>query len=175
VAKEDETVAKQDLATIRAGYRELRRIFKHGLSYPWKRYIAPSGILTRYTFHTDEAADVTVCVLTSRNDWLMCLWSLASFYRFSDLRLPLLIYSDGTLTSRHLQRIRSVFPHARVVDPVKAEAAGRETLSEFPNCPSSVWTSRAREELSTYRSSASQNRFLCLIQTFYFSGVLRSL
>jgi hypothetical protein len=129
-----ETVAKQDLATIRAGYRELRRVLEHGPSYLWRRYVAPGGILKRCTFHTDEVADVTVCVLTSSIDWLMCLWSLASFYNFSGLRLPLLIYSDGTLKSASIAQIKSVFPNARIVDPAEAEASGRQILSEFPNC-----------------------------------------
>ena len=127
-------MAKEDLATIRAGYRELRRVLKHGPGYPWRRYIAPADILKRITFHTDEVADVTVCVLTSRTDWLMCLWSLASFYNFSGLRLPLLIYSDGTLKTPHIARIKDVFPNARIVDPMAADAAVQQALSGFPKC-----------------------------------------
>jgi hypothetical protein len=119
---------------MRAGYREVRRVIRHGPSYPWRRYVAPARILKGIRIRTDEAADMTVCALTSRNDWLMCLWALVSFYRFSEVRLPLLIYSDGSLNKRHAERIRSVFPDARIVDPVMADAAVAGTLAAYPNC-----------------------------------------
>ena len=51
-----------------------------------------------------------------------------------DLRLPVLIYSDGTLESAHKERIRRVFPDARIVDPVVADRLVPDKLSEFPNC-----------------------------------------
>jgi hypothetical protein len=125
-------VSKQNLATIRAGYREVRRVIKHGPSYPWRRYFAPDKILNMHRIETDEAADLTVCVLTSRGDWLMCLWALVSFYKFSGLRLPLLIYGDGTLNSDHTEHIRRIFPNARIVEPANVEVSDR--LSKFPNC-----------------------------------------
>lgn len=127
-------MAKQNLATLRICYRELRRLAKHGPSYPWRRYIAPAKILKGSPIHTKESAETTLCVLTSRSDWLMCLWSLASFYRFSGLHLPLLIYSDGTLNGRHAGRIRSVFPNARIVDPAAVDATVEKALAGFPLC-----------------------------------------
>jgi hypothetical protein len=127
-------VEKSNLAKIRAGYREVRRVLKFGPSYPWRRYVAPATILKTRAIHTDEAADVTVCVLTSRHDWLMCLWSLVSFYHFSGLTLPLLIYSDGSLKSTHTGRIREVFPNAKVVDPAGADTVVLKPLAAFPNC-----------------------------------------
>jgi hypothetical protein len=127
-------VGTQKLAILRAGYREMRRIAKHGPHYPVERYIAPAKILNRYEIQTDESGDLTLCVLTSRNDWLMCLWSLVSFLIFSGLRVPLLIYSDGTLKSSHIKRIKSVFPNARIVDPSTTDDFVEQVLSEFPNC-----------------------------------------
>jgi hypothetical protein len=127
-------LAKQNLATLRAGYREVRRVIRYGPSYPWCRYVAPARILKGSSVDTDESGDITVCVLTSRNDWLMCLWSLASFYQFSGLRLPLLIYSDGTLKVRHAERIKNIFPNARIVDPEIADATVVKALAEFPLC-----------------------------------------
>jgi hypothetical protein len=127
-------VGKPYLARTRAGYREVKRVIRHGPSYPWRRYVAPARILKGIRIHTEEAADMTVCALTSRHDWLMCLWALVSFYKFSGVRLPLLIYSDGSLKSHHAERIRSVFPNARIVDPATADAAVAGALAHFPNC-----------------------------------------
>ncbi|MGO9336310.1 MAG: hypothetical protein ACLPY1_02260 [Terracidiphilus sp.] len=119
---------------MKAGYREARRVIKHGPGYPWLRYVSPAQILKEASIHTGEAAEITVCVLTSRHDWLMCLWSLVSFYRFSGLRLPLLIYSDGSLSSGQMESIRTVFPDARIVEPANVNVEVSDKLSEFPNC-----------------------------------------
>jgi hypothetical protein len=107
---------------------------KHGPSYPWRRYIAPARILNTKAIRAETGADVTVCVLTSRNDWQACLWSLVSFFELSGLRLPLLVYGDGTLEGAPIARIKSVFPDARIIDPAAADAAVADSLSEFPNC-----------------------------------------
>jgi len=122
------------LATMKAGYREAKRVIKHGPSYLWRRYIAPARILNTQAIRAETAGDVTVCVLTSRNDWQACLWSLVSLYKFTGLQLPLLIYSDGTLESTHIARIKSIFPDARIIDPAAADAAVAGSLSRFPNC-----------------------------------------
>ena len=127
---------KNDLVRFRAGYREIRRIVKHGPTYPWQRYVAPARILKTKSIHTDIAGDVTICVLTSRKDWQACLWALVSFYELSGLRLPLLIYSDGTLAARHIQHLARVFPEARIVTLAAAEAAVSNALSGYPNCMS---------------------------------------
>ena len=125
---------KTTLATMKAGYREAKRVIKHGPSYPWRRYIAPAKILNTRAIRAETAGDVTVCVLTSRNDWQPCLWSLVSFYELTGLRLPLLIYSDGSLDSTHIGRIKSIFPDARIIDPAAADAAVAGSLARFPNC-----------------------------------------
>lgn len=124
----------QHLKTVRAGYREIKRVIRHGPGYPYRRYVAPARILKGIRVQTDEHGDITVCVLTSRYDWQMCLWALVSFYKFSGLRLPLLIYSDGSLKGHHTDGIRSVFPNARIVDPAAADAAVTDALAAFPNC-----------------------------------------
>jgi hypothetical protein len=127
-------VPRQELATLRAGYREIKRLVKHGPSYPWRRYVAPAEILKAKAIHTDRSGEVTVCVLTSRRDWLSCLWSLVSFYEFSGLQLPLLIYSDGTLAESQLREMARVFPEARILSSAQGEAAVLNQLSGYPNC-----------------------------------------
>jgi hypothetical protein len=127
-------VAATYLVRMKAGYREVKRVFRYGPRYPWRRYVVPARILKGIRIHTAETGDITVCTLTSRNDWLMCLWALASFYKFSGVRLPLLIYSDGSLTSRHVAAIKGVFPNARIVDPAAADSVVVGALATFPNC-----------------------------------------
>ncbi len=127
-------MAKEKLAGLRAGYREVKRVMKHGPRYPWRRYIAPSAILKTRPVRTDKSGEVTVCVLTSSKDWLLCLWSLVSFYEFSGLRLPLLIYSDDTLSENHIRRMAKVFPDARIVDAAAAGSNIARRLADYPGC-----------------------------------------
>jgi len=119
---------------VRAWYREAKRVLRHGPSYPWRRYIAPARILNTQAITTATAGDVTVCVLTSRKDWKACLWALVSFYKLSGLRLPLLIYSDGTLGDYEIRHLAAVFPNARIVTSTAGEAAVSTVLSSYPNC-----------------------------------------
>src|SRR5271157_130526 len=119
---------------MKAGYREARLVIKHGPLYPWRRYIGPERILNTQAIRTKVEGHVTVCVLTSRKDWQACLWSLVSFYKLSGLRLPLLIYSDGTLGQHHIMHLARVFPDAKIVSSTARETAVSSALSGFPNC-----------------------------------------
>jgi len=122
------------LKSIRAGYREVKRVIRHGPGYPGLRYVAPTRILKAKAIETEISGDVTVCVLTSRKDWFACLWSLVSFYEFSGLRLPLLIYSDGTLEENHARQLAKVFPNARFIHSSVGESLVAKELSCYPNC-----------------------------------------
>jgi hypothetical protein len=57
-----------------------------------------------------------------------------SFYELSGLRLPLLIYSDGTLGVNQIRSMARVFPDARIVSPADTETAISAALSRYPNC-----------------------------------------
>jgi hypothetical protein len=120
--------------TMKAGYREVKRVIRHGLAYPWRRYVVSREVFYTDAIHTNTSGDVTVCVLTSSKDWLTCLWSLVSFYRFSGLKLPLLVYSDGTLRESHAQELTKVFPNARFIGSTEGASLVAEELSNYPNC-----------------------------------------
>src|SRR5208337_901720 len=55
-------------------------------------------------------------------------------YELSGLRLPLLIYSDGTLGEKHFRHLARVFPDARIVTPAAVETVISNVLSGYPNC-----------------------------------------
>ena len=124
----------QNLKTLRIGRREVKRVIKYGPSYPWRRYVTPTKILNTKAIHTNTSGDMTVCALTSSKDWLSCLWSLVSFYRFSGLKLPLLVYSDGTLRERHRKQLTSLFPNARFISSTVGASLVAERLLRYPNC-----------------------------------------
>lgn len=124
----------KNLLWLRKTYSEMRRCSKYGPLYPWYRYIAPAAIFRTRAIHTESVSEVTVCVLTSRGDWIPCMWSLVSFYQLTNLRPALLIYSDGTLRERHKQKILAVFPNAMIADPEMTNENVLAKLASFPNC-----------------------------------------
>jgi hypothetical protein len=120
--------------TLRSTYRYGRLVVKHGPLYPARRSLLPRRILSARPIYTEKSGDLKVCVLTSRADWLLCLWTLVGFYEFSRRRDPLLIYSDGTLTPDHCAGILKVFPNAQIVDRHHTDAIMTAALAEYPNC-----------------------------------------
>ncbi len=111
-----------------------KRWMRGGILFPAKRYLFPRAVLKTPPIRTEERGEVTVCVLTSATDWLCCLWTLVSYYRFSGRRDPLLIYSDGSLSQRMVAAIKRVFPAARVLDEITVNARVSPILSTYPNC-----------------------------------------
>ncbi len=120
--------------TVHSTYRYLKLLAKHGPLYPFWKSLFPRRILRSEPIRTHLWGDPTVCVLTSAKDWLPCLWGLASFYRFSGRRDPLLIYGDGTLTPAHAEAMIRVFPNARVVDRCWIDPAMELLLERYPRC-----------------------------------------
>ncbi len=117
-----------------AAYRYLKLLTRHGPLYPFWTTRFPRRILDSEPIYTSLWGDPTVCVLTSGRDWLTCLWTLASFYRFSGRRDPLLIYGDGTLTPTHEGAILRLFPNARIVDRSCTDPAMAPVLAHHPRC-----------------------------------------
>ncbi len=120
--------------TARATYRYLRLLAKHGPLYPFWKSMFPRRILSTEPIRTGLWGDPTVCVLTSAIDWLPCLWTLVSFYRFSGRRDPLVIYGDGSLTAEHAEAILRIFPNARILDRSCTDVAMVPVLKEYPLC-----------------------------------------
>jgi hypothetical protein len=57
-----------------------------------------------------------------------------SFYESSGLRLPLLIYSDGTLLQKHIKQLANVFPDARIMSSVDSKNQVSNAIADYPNC-----------------------------------------
>src|ERR1039457_2394937 len=72
-----------DMLHVRPAYRAAKMVWRHGPKYPVLKNVAPGRILNAKPIRTLSTGDLTVCVLTSKYDWLACLWSLVSFYEFS--------------------------------------------------------------------------------------------
>jgi hypothetical protein len=119
---------------VRRSYRLGKNLFRYGPSYVPRRYLSPRAILGARPRVTAAEGPLTVCVLTSRKDWLCCLCALVTYYEFTERTDPLLIYSDGSLTARGLRHIRRLFPSAQLADRDSGAAVLAGVLARYPNC-----------------------------------------
>lgn len=88
-----------------------------GFSYLWMRYaIAPRILRCSNLEPATRIQDLSMHMLSGRRDFLMALWSLASYYRVSQAVGRLYFHSDGTLDDTHKKVINTLFPSATFVD-----------------------------------------------------------
>jgi hypothetical protein len=72
-------------------------------------------------------------MLFGERDFLMALWSLASFYQVMPEVGALVIHSDGTLTDLHKKSIKKLFPTCVIEDAAHFLNLHEHELSKFPS------------------------------------------
>jgi hypothetical protein len=113
-----------------------KAFLKYGLGFRYLYYrfvVAPRilGVLIIEKPVTHQ--DFSVHMLFGARDFLMALWSLASFYHVSSVRGALYLHSDGSLTDRHLKTLRRLFPSATIVDARAVVAEHQEFFNAHPD------------------------------------------
>jgi CBS domain-containing protein len=107
-----------------------------GFSYLWMRYaIAPRILSYRRSLEKPAMrADLSMHMLTGARDFLMALWSLASWYRVmpDDAIGELVVHSDGTLTDTHRAVVTRLYPSARVEDAARFMDEHGHELDPYP-------------------------------------------
>lgn len=88
-----------------------------GFNYLWMRYVVAPRLLTRAgSLERKPRDDLSMHMLVGARDFIMGVWSLASFYRVMPEVGQLVIHSDGTLGEKHTAIIKRLFPSARIED-----------------------------------------------------------
>lgn len=119
---------------------ELRHIlraffyYRRGFLYLKMRFfIAPCILrITKPLEKPKTRADFSMHMFFGKRDFLMGLWSLASFYRVMPELGELFLHSDGTLDDRHRAVLRRLFPSARIEDAREFMAKHGRLLDMYP-------------------------------------------
>lgn len=77
---------------------------------------------------------VPVHLLTSKYDWIMALWMLASFHHFTRRRWSITVHDDGSLPTEAHQAFAKNFPGSKIISRTEADRAMAEVLGDFPRC-----------------------------------------
>jgi hypothetical protein len=108
--------------------------FRNGPGTVWYRdVIRPRILKTRpLTGLNDERCEIHV--LTSKHDWLNAIWTLKTFFYFSNRKYKLCFHDDGTLGPIECGALKHHFPDARLVLEEEALQKADEQLQDFPRC-----------------------------------------
>jgi hypothetical protein len=61
-------------------------------------------------------SDLSIHTLTCHKDFIMTLWSLASYYKFSEKIGQLYIHNDGSLTKKEKNIFKNFFPNSKIIE-----------------------------------------------------------
>ncbi len=105
-----------------------------GLRYLYYRCICAPRLVMRGQpiDRTPARTDLSMHMLFGSRDFLMALWSLASFYQVFPEVGVLVIHSDGSLTRRQLRILAKLLPHARIEDTTAFLNDYGSTLGKYP-------------------------------------------
>jgi hypothetical protein len=99
---------------------EFRELTREGFLNAFERLNIQSNILKSKPVKTKDTGEIEVRVLTWRRDWLNTIWSLKSFYFFSEVDFPLYIH-DGGLKKYQVDSLLAHFPNAHFVSAEEAD------------------------------------------------------
>lgn len=98
------------------------KYFKH-------KYIVK--ILSTKPVSIDTNSNLEIHTIACNNDFLYHLWSLKTFFYYSELRPKLVIYDDGTLTEYNRGIFLKDFPGCRIIQPSEYEQGMDKFFSSY--------------------------------------------
>jgi hypothetical protein len=113
---------------------KVQQKYEHGWQTAHFRDTVRSRILNTkpITQTTDRTCEIHV--LTCAKDWLNLMWTLKTFYRYSERHYALCIHDDGTLTESDRATFKHHFPNARIIPRPDADARVFAELVNYPRC-----------------------------------------
>lgn len=141
-------------------YLKFRQKYEHGLTVAYYRDTVRPKILQTKPIEdtTDDLCELHV--MTSMRDWLNLMWSLKSFYFYSNRKYALCIHDDGSLTPEVLATFQSHFPKARVIKRSDADAIVLDQLNDFPNCLEFRKSNHLSPKVFDFRAYLNSERML---------------
>ncbi len=146
----------------------VRQKFEHGLRTVYFRDVVRPEILRAPPLSGTDDPRCEIHVLTSAGDWLNLVWALRTFYYYSGRRYALCIHDDGTLTAETLDRLRAMFPAARIIPRPEADARMAEVLAGSPRSRAFRSTNRLALKVFDFATYLDAPRMLLLDSDILF-------
>lgn len=147
---------------------KFRQKYEHGLRTAHYRDTVRSRILkTRPIVQTPDRT-CEIHVFTCAQDWLNLVWTLKTFYHYSNRGYGLCIHDDGTLTESDRATLQHHFPNARIIDRPSADARVLSELQAYPRCLEFRQTNHLAPKVFDFASYLESDRMLLLDSDILF-------
>ena len=113
---------------------QFRTKYQHGLKAAYYRDHFRQRILDTAPIVGTDSSLAEIHVLTSAQDWLNLVWTLKTFYYYSQRKYGLCIHDDGSLTVDHQNELLKHFPNAQIIQRKEADIRMMELLKGYPRC-----------------------------------------
>jgi hypothetical protein len=167
--------AAPPLMSLGSALLKLRQWSGHGLTTAYYRDVVRPRILRTPPVRGTSDRRCELHVLTCRSDWLNLLWSLKSFYRFSQREYSLCIHEDGTVPPEGLRELNHHFPHARLVLRSEADLRMERELGDFPRSLSFRRTNPLAPKVFDFAAYLESDRMLLFDSDLLFFDEPREL
>ncbi len=142
--------------------------YEHGLSTAYYRDTVRQRILNTKPIEQTHDRTCEIHVLTCAKDWINLVWTLKTFYYYSNRHYALCIHDDGTLTKNDLAALKYHFPNARMIDRPSADARILAELETYPSCLEFRKSNHLAPKVFDFRSYLESDRMLLLDSDILF-------
>lgn len=142
--------------------------YEHGLQTAYFRDTVRFRILKTEPIAQTDDRTCEIHVLTCSKDWLNLVWTLKTFYHYSNRRYALCIHDDGTLTKSDRESLQHHFPNARIIDRASADARIFTELEAYPRCLEFRCSNHLAPKVFDFASYLESDRMLLLDSDILF-------
>lgn len=113
---------------------KVQQKYEHGLQVAHYRDTVRPRIFNTKPIENTGDRTCEIHVFTCAQDWLNLIWTLKTFYHYSNRQYALCIHDDGTLTDSDRATLKHHFPQARLIDRPSADERIFSLLTSHPRC-----------------------------------------
>jgi hypothetical protein len=147
---------------------KIRQKYEHGLGTAYYRDTVRSRILETKPIAQTLDRTCEIHVLTCAKDWLNLMWTLKTFYHYSNRHYALCIHDDGTLTQSDRATFQHHFPDARIIDRPSADTRVLAELANHPRCLEFRKNNHLAPKVFDFASYLESDRMLLLDSDILF-------
>ncbi len=147
---------------------KIKQKYQHGFGTAYYRDSVRYRILKTKPILNANDLTCEIHVLTSANDWLNLVWTLKSFYHFSQRQYALCIHDDGTLTQESITTLQDHFPDAQIIDRKQADEKILPLLESYPHCLEFRKTNHLSPKVFDFAAYLQSDRLLLLDSDILF-------
>jgi hypothetical protein len=112
-----------------------RRDAARGLSATWHDYLTCDGLVGGWVNKnaTKTPEDVPVCMLTGEKDLRCALWTLASWFHFTQRNWRVIVHDDGSLRCDQVAMLKRLWPDIVIRWRSEADDTMQSVMEHFPS------------------------------------------